>query len=129
MAKFNGQPGPGRPKGSVSGRTRALLELDKLLSRPANLRKLREGLQGEFDKDPVRFFRGLIMPLLPRQSQVQDEASPGHVTEFGIPARDLIVAILEATPELQTQHPELAAKYLNRPQVQAAMDRLKLDAR
>ena len=78
--KFDGsQPGPGRPRGSGGGRTRVLLELDRLLAKAANTKRLREALQAEFDADPVAFFRRFVMPLLPRESLVQAEVASTDV--------------------------------------------------
>lgn len=56
----------GRPKGSVGGRARALMLLDSLMAEDANLEKLRDAMQETFDANPMRFFRNVIMPLLPR---------------------------------------------------------------
>ena len=60
----------GRKKGSVGGRTRALLELDVILSRKRNSVLLRDALEVEFRKNPVRFFQRFVMPLLPREAKV-----------------------------------------------------------
>jgi hypothetical protein len=71
-------PGPGRPKGSVSGRARALQLLDSILAEEDNLALLREALQDNFRANPVRFFRQIIMPLLPKDV-VLKMAEPGEV--------------------------------------------------
>jgi hypothetical protein len=60
----SGNPAGGR-KGPL-GRGRALMVLDTMLADETNLAKLREALQVYFDKSPVRFFRQIIMPLMPR---------------------------------------------------------------
>jgi hypothetical protein len=66
---FDGStPGPGRPKGSVSGRTRALQILDEILEEAENQEAMREALTGMLRRDPVRFFRDIVMPLLPRHA-------------------------------------------------------------
>ena len=57
----------GRPRGSVCGRARVVQELDKLLSDEKNLALFRDALQEEMKKDPARFFRTYIMPLLPQE--------------------------------------------------------------
>lgn len=62
------QGNPGRPKGSVGGRARALMILDSMLAEEANLTKLRDALQVNFDKNPVHFFRQIIMPLVPHEA-------------------------------------------------------------
>ena len=60
----------GRPKGSVGGRARALVMLDKMLGKEGNAKLLEEKLQEEFRADPVRFFKNVVMPLLPKESKV-----------------------------------------------------------
>ena len=67
-------PGPGRPKGSVSGRARALQVLDELLSQDDNQEQLRAALDSLFKRDPVRFFRNIVMPLLPRHAVMTMES-------------------------------------------------------
>ena len=56
----------GRPKGSVGGRAQALMVLDALMADDRNKNKLRSAMQASFDQNPMRFFRQIIMPLLPR---------------------------------------------------------------
>ena len=56
----------GRPKGSVGGRAQALMVLDALMADDRNKTKLRSAMQASFDQNPMRFFRQIIMPLLPR---------------------------------------------------------------
>ena len=60
----------GRPKGSYGGRIQALAGLDKLLARKKNQKALIEALEKELQANPVRFFRTVIMPLLPRESKL-----------------------------------------------------------
>jgi len=65
----SGNPG-GRPKGSYGGRIMALAGLDKLLARKKNQKALIVALEKELQGNPVRFFRTVIMPLLPRESKL-----------------------------------------------------------
>lgn len=65
----SGNPG-GRPKGSYGGRILALAGLDKLLARKKNQRALISALEKELQANPVRFFRTVVMPLLPRESKL-----------------------------------------------------------
>lgn len=60
----------GRPKGSFGGRIQALAGLDKLLGKNKNQRALIAALEKDLQKDPVRFFKTVIMPLLPRESKL-----------------------------------------------------------
>ena len=61
---------PGKPKGAVSGRSKALKLLDELFSKEANLTILKREMRNEFLKDPMRFFKVYVMPLLPRQTNI-----------------------------------------------------------
>lgn len=69
QAGESGNPG-GRPKGSYGGRIQALASLDKLLARKKNQRALILALEKDLQANPVRFFRTVIMPLLPRESKL-----------------------------------------------------------
>ncbi len=60
----------GRPKGSFGGRMLALASLDKLLARKKSQKALILALEKEFHANPVRFFRTVIMPLLPKESKL-----------------------------------------------------------
>jgi len=73
MAQF--QPGEsgnptGRPRGSTGGRVQALAALDVMLAKRKNQRALIKALESELLNDPVRFFRSIIMPLLPREAKL-----------------------------------------------------------
>lgn len=60
----------GRPKGSFGGRILALASLDKLLAKKKNQKALILALEKDLQANPVRFFRTVIMPLLPRESKL-----------------------------------------------------------
>ncbi|MCH8512308.1 MAG: hypothetical protein LAT83_11740 [Kiritimatiellae bacterium] len=61
----------GRPKGSYGGRIQALAALDRMLGKKRNQAVLSKALEDEFVKDPVRFFKTFVMPLLPRESKLK----------------------------------------------------------
>ena len=61
----------GRPKGSIGGRAHALMILDSVMAEEHNKAKLRAAIQAEFDKEPMRFFRQIIMPLLPQDVRLR----------------------------------------------------------
>lgn len=61
----------GRPKGTYSGRTRALQIIDDMLAQAENLDALRAAMQAEFQKNPVRFFMRVVMPLLPKDARIE----------------------------------------------------------
>ena len=65
----SGNPG-GRPKGSYGGRIQALAGLDKLLARKKNQQALILALEKELQANPIRFFKTVIMPLLPKESKL-----------------------------------------------------------
>jgi hypothetical protein len=69
QAGKSGNPG-GRPKGSYGGRILALASLDKLLARKKNQKALILALEKELQANPVRFFKTVIMPLLPKESKL-----------------------------------------------------------
>ena len=60
----------GRPKGTCGGRARALVILDKMLGKKRSEAALMKALEQEFEKDPVRFFKTIVMPLLPKESKL-----------------------------------------------------------
>jgi hypothetical protein len=62
---------PGRPKGSIGGRAAALKTLDSMLGDERNQENLRHALQASFDNDPVKFFKQIIMPLLPTEVKMK----------------------------------------------------------
>ena len=64
-----GKPGgPGRPKGSVCGRKKALAVLDEILGDENNLKLLRKRLQEMVDKDPVKVLTQLGYPMMPKDA-------------------------------------------------------------
>jgi hypothetical protein len=48
----------------------ALAELDRILAQSRNKKLLGRALEKEFRADPSRFFKTVIMPLLPRESKL-----------------------------------------------------------
>ena len=71
-----GNPGgPGRPKGSKSGRRAALDLLDKVLLAKMSKRETWEALEKDVDdkygKNPLGFFLKVIVPLVPREILVE----------------------------------------------------------
>lgn len=60
-----------RPKGTIGGRALALKTLDVMLGKDKNQENLMNALQAHFDADPVRFFKQIVMPLLPTDVKVR----------------------------------------------------------
>ena len=79
MQFLPGQSGnpAGRRRGAKGGRSRALMTLDKMLAKHSCQIALSRALEVEFRKEPVRFFRTIIMPLLPRESRLSRIARSG----------------------------------------------------
>lgn len=66
-----GAPPAFRPKGTIGGRALALKTLDVMLGKDKNQENLMNALQAHFDADPVRFFKQIVMPLLPTDVKVR----------------------------------------------------------
>ena len=64
-------------KGKLGGRAQALRTLDQMLAKDQNQENLANALQAHFDEDPVRFFKTLVMPLLPQDLKVHATADTG----------------------------------------------------
>lgn len=62
---------PVRQKGGIGGRALALKTLDVMLGKERNQENLMNALQAHFDADPVRFFKQIIMPLLPTEVKMR----------------------------------------------------------
>jgi hypothetical protein len=60
-------------KSAKGGRARALLTLDRMLAKHANQVKLAVELEKDFRENPVRFFKTIIMPLLPHEARLAVE--------------------------------------------------------
>lgn len=69
----------GRPKGSVGGRQRALMILDEIVNDPSNVEALRQAMVNAFIEDPMKFFRQIIMPLLPSEAVHKIQQEPTTV--------------------------------------------------
>jgi len=63
-------PGPGRPAGSVSGRREALRVLDSVLADADIQATLETAIRAAFNKNPVAFFKSIVMPLLPAETKL-----------------------------------------------------------
>jgi hypothetical protein len=62
---------PVRKKGALGGRALALKTLDVMLGKETNQENLMNALQAHFDDDPVRFFKQIVMPLLPTEVKMK----------------------------------------------------------
>ena len=72
----------GRPKGQT-GRGIALAVLDQMLKTTPNQRLLKIRLERSFREDPVKFFKTIVMPLLPKEQLVvvdSQDLSPIRIT-------------------------------------------------
>ena len=62
-----------RPIGSSAGRVQALAVLDRLVAKKKNQKALMAALEAELQAYPLRFFRRVLMPLLPRDATLSVE--------------------------------------------------------
>ena len=74
----------GKPRGLVSGRSKALGALDRIVGRDENIEILEAALEGALRKRPLWFFVNIIMPLLPREAVARVEAGPRVVEWRGL---------------------------------------------
>lgn len=84
----------GRPLG---GRSRALRALDDMLNEEGNAKLLRDTLQYEFKKDPYKFFRVIIMPLLPREAQAERQAQRLILSFATVPPKEKVIDVEDET--------------------------------
>jgi len=56
-----------------AGRRAALQCLDSMLLEEPNIQRLREDLQVAFDASPLGFFKQFVMPLLPKETPLQNQ--------------------------------------------------------
>ena len=89
----------GRPKGIYGGRITALLTLDRILAREDLQADLEEALITYFKRSPVRFFRQIIMPLLPNETRLRIDAE-------GIIQWQSLLTIAPTPPSLKSIRPE-----------------------
>lgn len=72
------RPPPVLPPRGYGGRVKALQTLDAMMGEEQNQQILREALQKSFERNPMKFFRQIIMPLLPKETRLE-MASEGKV--------------------------------------------------
>lgn len=63
--------GMGRAKGAVGGRAKALQLLDRILGEDRVQAAMAKAVRKAVMEDPMRFFRQIIMPLLPQDVKVK----------------------------------------------------------
>lgn len=68
------RPGPGR---FPAGRKASIEVLDKMLAEVGNLERLRTALQAEFNRNPVAFFRQIVMPMIPKTALLHVSGGDG----------------------------------------------------
>lgn len=69
----------GKPRGTVNARARALAILDGILEEAPTREALEAGLRRYILKDPVRAFRVLVIPLLPKAATLTLDDGPREV--------------------------------------------------
>ena len=61
----------GKPKGALGGRARTLMLLDRILGEDRIQREMERSLREAILEDPVKFFRTIVMPLLPQDVKIR----------------------------------------------------------
>lgn len=74
LGKYAKPGAPGKKKGAVSGRAKGLAVIDAVIGKAPNLRALREALQAKFDQSPTVFWKEFVVPLLPKEMQIDVNA-------------------------------------------------------
>jgi hypothetical protein len=69
---MSGNP-KGRPKGTGGGRSQALFMIDALIAKKKNMTAIAGALERDLHKDPVGFFKTIVMPLLPKEGKLAVE--------------------------------------------------------
>jgi hypothetical protein len=90
--------GPGRPKGSVSGRSQALAVLDEVCGDTKIKEVMRKELMAKAMANPVGFFMKIVVPLIPKEAVINMNLH-----------EDTNNAILETLSELTTKDLEKLA--------------------
>lgn len=92
----------GRPRGiknkKTAGRVLAMRALDEMLEVSDNVLLLRQHMAIEFRRDPIAFYERFVMPLLPRNAQLQ---LPGGQDDDG--ANVLRIVFEEAQPNSEEE--------------------------
>lgn len=68
-----GNPGGGRPKGSVGGRARALGWLDSILEEHQVKVSVKRALRKYALTKPIKFYKEIVMPLVPKEVLTKTE--------------------------------------------------------
>ena len=74
LGKYAKPGAPGKKKGAVSGRAKGLAVVDGIVGKASNRKALREALQAKFDQSPVVFWKEIVVPLLPKEMQIDVNA-------------------------------------------------------
>jgi hypothetical protein len=102
----------GNKKGRLGGRALALRTLDRMLAKDHNQDNLTNALQVHFDADPVRFFKMLMMPLLPQDLKVQTTPDTGFtwmtLADLILCKRSARIAFDDTTADLLPPRPPFA---------------------
>ena len=89
------QPIP-RQKGTVGGRAKALILLDKIIGEEEVQERMGQAIREAVMENPMRFFRQIIMPLLPTEVKMK-LGEEGAVTWLS----------LSTTPRIQGNNPSM----------------------
>ena len=88
----------GRPKGTGAGRIKALATLDSVLAEPKCQERIREAMRKAILGDPLKFWKEIIAPLLPKHATLDLGVSNAEeIRELGRLLREQVSA--RAIPE------------------------------
>ena len=71
LGKYLETGGPGRPKGSVGGRRKALQAMDKLLAEKGSIEALEGAWRKALEKNPLGFWKKVVEPLIPKDMRLE----------------------------------------------------------
>lgn len=70
LNSVKGIPGPGRPKGSVSGRTLVLKTLDRILAQEKTQEKIATFYRSRINEDLQSFLINHVYPFIPKEAKL-----------------------------------------------------------
>lgn len=103
-----------RGKRKETGRTLALLSLDRVLAKVRNRKHLEEALERLLEEDPLTFFRQIVVPLIPKAALDRLEADAAAARAMGERQRFIYEASVLVCRELEATGEERLAEALCR---------------
>ncbi len=109
-----------------NGRKAALSCLDSLMGEETNIQKLHAALQHDFELNPVKFFKEMVMPLMPKQmllpeTNEHDAETQAHLLRQAVAEMEAVTVgatvnhPLSADPSLTPLHVPQVPAYIPAP--------------